>query len=80
MISAEVAKERVESVSFLSDSDFQFVNSRIEQAIEGGRRRTSIRYDRNDKRFWPMKSYLDSLGYQTTARETPYGNSLIWSW
>lgn len=77
---AEEAKQRVENLDYLSESDFQEVSSRTERAIKNGQRKTSIRYERNDKRFWPMKSYLDSLGYQTIGRTSAYGNSLIWSW
>ncbi len=77
---AEEAKQQVESLDYLSDSDFKEVSSRIERAIKNNQRKTSIRYERNDERFWPMKSYLDSLGYQTIARASAYGNNLIWSW
>lgn len=77
---AEEAKQRVENLNYLSESDFKEVSSRTERAIKSNQRKTSIRYERNDKRFWPMKSYLDSLGYQTIARASAYGNNLIWSW
>lgn len=77
---AEEAKQRVESLDYLSESDFKEISSRTERAIKNNQRKTSIRYERNDKRFWPMKSYLDSLGYQTIARASAYGNNLIWSW
>lgn len=77
---AEEAKQRVESLGYLSESDFKEISSRTERAIKNNQRKTSIRYERNDKRFWPMKSYLDSLGYQTIARASAYGNNLIWSW
>ncbi len=78
--SAEEAKSRVEDISFLCEDDFGEVQSRIERAIKNKQRKTSIRYERNDKRFWPMKAYLDSLGYQTVARASAYGNNLTWSW
>lgn len=77
---AEEAKNKVEDLAFLSSQDFEEVQRRIDRAILSGQRKTSIRYERNDKRFWPMKSYLESLGYQTIARATAYGNNLIWSW
>lgn len=78
--SAEEAKSRVEDRSLLCESDYDEIQSRTERAIKNRQRKTSIRYERGDKRFWPMKAFLDSLGYQTIARASAYGNNLIWSW
>lgn len=77
---AESVKRAVENPDYLTDADVLEVFDRIARAVSNGQRKTSIRYDRNDKRLWPMKSRLDSLGYKTIVRETPYGSNLTWSW
>lgn len=77
---AEEAKNRVEDIDVLSESDFEKIRNRTEAAIKKGQRRTSIGLNQNDKRYWPMKRYLESLGYETFGRNNPYGSYLQWSW
>jgi hypothetical protein len=80
MLTAEEAKSKVENIEALSESDFRLVQERTERAINAGQRRTSVSYGRNDKRYWPMKRYLESLGYETFGKNNAYGCNLNWSW
>lgn len=77
---AEEAKNRVEDIDVLSESDFEKIRNRTEAAIKKGQRKTSIGLNQNDKRYWPMKRYLETLGYTTFGKNNSYGSWLQWSW
>lgn len=80
MLTAEDAAQKVEDLDILNESDYRLLSSRTDQAVESGRRVTSISLPRNDKRYWPMRKYLESFGYAVMGVERYSNIYLQWSW
>lgn len=80
MLRADEAAQKVESLNNLDESDILLLQSRTDWAVETGRRKTSVSLPHNDKRYWPMRKYLESFGYDVLGAERYNGYYLQWSW